>query len=507
MDNKFVGLIILDGGGVKKGGEGNAIELANPVNFFDYYKNNPSTTLLASGESVGLPKGQIGNSEVGHLNIGAGKIVYQNLLKINKAIESGEFYKNENLTATMLHCVKNNSVLHLMGLLSDGGVHSHIKHLFALIDMAKKLGVKKVSIHAFLDGRDTYREKGVDYIKDLLEKIKDIPGYYLSTIIGRYYAMDREQNYNYTKMAYDLIVDGKNPIKSSDAIKSVKESYQKGIYDEFVKPILLESPYYEGIKDNDGIIHFNFREDRGRQLTSALVEDFDKFETRKLRNVKMCTFVSFDEKFKKPIIAFPVKSVEKNLSAIISKAGLKQFKISETTKYAHVTYFMNGGIEKPYKNESRFLVETIKGVPFEQVPEMRANEITDIAIQNILSKKYNFMAINYSNTDMIGHTGDVGAAIKAVKCVDKNLKKLVDAILSIGGCALIIADHGNAEEMLEGGKVLTDHTTNPVPCILIGVDNVKLERGVLSNVAPTILHLLGIPCPESFTHKSLIKKA
>lgn len=507
MNNKFVGLIILDGWGMKDGGEGNAVQLANPTNFLSYYNNCPSTTLLASGESVGLPEGQIGNSEVGHLNIGAGRIVYQNLLKINNAIKSGEFFKNKQLHSTMQHCVKHNSVLHLMGLLSDGGVHSHINHLFALIDMAHSIGVKKVSVHAFLDGRDTYREKGVEYLQSLLSKLSQYPGYCLSSVVGRYYAMDREQNYNYTKMVYDMIVEGVAPTTTNDVIASVKESYAKGIFDEFVKPIIVDSPYANGIKENDAIIHFNFREDRGRQLTSALVENFEHFNTKKLVNVPMCTFISFDERFKNPIIAFPVENIKDNISAILSKAGLKQFRISETTKYAHVTYFMNGGIEKAYKNEDRFLIETIKGVPFEEVPEMRANEITDLAIEKILSKKYDFMALNYSNTDMIGHTGNIDAAIKTIQCVDKNLKKLIDAILSVGGCALIIADHGNVEEMREGDKVLTDHTTNPVPCILVGVEGVQLEKGVLANVSPTILDLFDIPCPKSFTHKSLIKKA
>lgn len=506
MENKFVGLIILDGWGVKKGGDGNAIEIANPTNFNYYFNNYPSTTLLASGESVGLPKGQIGNSEVGHLNIGAGKIVYQNLLKINNAIINKDFFKNEKIKSVMHHTIKNDSVLHLMGLLSDGGVHSHIDHLFALLDMAKKEGVKKVSIHAFLDGRDTYRENGVDYLKALLDKIKGMPGYYLTSVVGRFYAMDREENYNYTKLAYDTIVCGALPIKTKNVIDDVKASYKEGVYDEFLKPLLLESPYSDGVNDNDGIIHFNFREDRGRQLTAALVEEFDKFETKKLKNVKMCTFVSFDERFKKTIIAFPVDNIKENLSAVISNAQLKQFKISETTKYAHVTYFLNGGIEKPYKNEDRYLIETIKGVPFDEVPEMRANEITQIAVEKILSKKYNFMALNFSNTDMIGHTGNVDAAVKTIKCVDENLKKIVDAILSIGGSALIIADHGNVEEMLDGDRVLTDHTTNPVPCILVGGGDVVLKEGKLANVAPTVLDLLGLDCPKEFTHKSLIKK-
>lgn len=504
MKNNFVGLIILDGWGINPDTKGNAIALANPTNYLFYLNNYPNSTLVASGEEVGLPKGQMGNSEVGHLNIGAGRIVYQSLLKINNAIQDGSFYQNENLLRAMFHAKNNNSVLHLMGLLSDGGVHSNINHLFALLKMAEMNGVKKVAVHAFLDGRDTFRESGIDFVKELLTELNKYDGYYLASVMGRYYAMDREQNYDRTNLAYDTIVNAKANIVTNDVVNEIKRSYDQKVFDEFVRPILVECPY-NGINDNDAIIHFNFREDRARQLTSALVEKFGFFDTKKLSNVLMCTFVRFDEKFKNPIVAFPVTEIEDNLSAVISQNGLKQFKVAETTKYAHVTFFLNGGIEKPYKDEKRFLIETIKNIPFEQVPEMRANEITDKAVEEILSNKYNFMALNYSNTDMVGHTGDLNAAIKAVKCVDHNLKRVVDAILQVGGTALIIADHGNAEEMIgDDGRVLTDHTTNLVPCILVGKDGVELENGSLANVSPTILDLIGIHSPKTFTHSSLI---
>lgn len=504
MENKFVGLIILDGWGISAKTKGNAIALAKPKNYLHYLQNYPNSKLVASGEAVGLPKGQMGNSEVGHLNIGAGRIVYQSLLKINNAIKDGSFYQNENLLRAMEHAKKHDSVLHLMGLLSDGGVHSNIDHLFTLLQMADMYGVKKVAVHAFLDGRDTYRESGIDFVKNLLSKLNKYDDYYLASVMGRYYAMDREQNYDRTKLAYDAIVYGKAEVVTDDVVRAITNSYESKVFDEFVRPIVVDSRY-KGINDNDAIIHFNFREDRARQLTSALVEKFEFFSTKHLSNVLMCTFVRFDEKFKKPIVAFPVAEIEDNLSAIISQNGLKQFKVAETTKYAHVTFFLNGGIEKPYKDEKRFLIETIKNIPFEKVPEMRASEITDKAVAEILTKKYNFMALNYSNTDMVGHTGDLDAAIKAVKCVDRNLKRVVDAILQIGGRALIIADHGNAEEMIdENGRVLTDHTTNLVPCILVGENNVSLENGSLANVSSTILHLLDVDVPNTFTHSSLI---
>lgn len=504
MKNKFVGLIILDGWGINPDTTGNAIALAEPHNYLNYLRTCPHSTLVASGEEVGLPKGQMGNSEVGHLNIGAGRIVFQSLLKINNAIQDGSFYQNKNLLRTMEYAKQHNSVLHLMGLLSDGGVHSNINHLFALLKMANMYGVEKVAVHAFLDGRDTYRESGVEFVKKLLAELAKYDGYYLASVMGRYYAMDREQNFDRTKIAYETIVNAKADIVTDNVINAINRSYDQKVFDEFVKPIWVECPY-NGINDNDAIIHFNFREDRARQLTSALVEKFDLFETKKLANVLMCTFVRFDEKFEKPIIAFPVTEIEDNLSAVISKNELKQFKVAETTKYAHVTFFLNGGIEKPYEGEDRFLIETIKNVPFEKVPEMRANEITDKAVEEILAQKYQFMALNYSNTDMVGHTGDLNAAIKAVKCVDHNLKRVVDAILHIGGVALIIADHGNAEEMIgKDGRVLTDHTTNLVPCILVGEENVGLKDGSLANVSPTILDMLGINAPSSFTHTSLI---
>ena len=393
-----------------------------------------------------------------------------------------------------------------MGLCSDGGVHSHIKHLFALIDSAKLHGVKKLYVHCFTDGRDVFRDSAVKYVQMVIDKLNGT-GYQLGTICGRAYAMDREQNYDRVKLEYDALCYCKGEL-TSDVIATIKSSYAKGVYDEFLTPIVADG--YKPLNSNDGIIYYNCREDRGRELTKALVEDnFDGFERKPLANILMCTFTQYDKSFVKPLIAYPKSDVVDNLSAVISSSGLKQFKCTETTKYAHVTYFLNGGIEQAYPGEDRYLIDTIKVLSFDQTPAMRAVEITDKAIERIITKQYSFMALNYSNTDMIGHTGNLDAAIQTVKIVDGQLKRLVDAILSIGGTAVVIADHGNAEYMIDDdGRILTDHTTNPVPCIVISEPkkNIKLASGgKLGNVAPTILDLLGIEAPKGFELPSLIK--
>ncbi len=507
--NKFVGLIILDGFGLRDETYGNAVKLANPVNFNKYFNLYPSTELEASGRAVGLPDGQMGNSEVGHLHIGSGRVVFQSLQRINNSISTGEFFHNPAFCKAMEHAKENNGTLHLMGLLSDAGVHSNINHLFALLKMAQNNGVKNVAIHAFLDGRDTAVDSGVKYLQSLLAELSKYNDYKLASITGRFYAMDREQNYNYTQIAYNAIVNGIGKY-SNDPLSAVKESYRLGETDEFIKPIIVteNGKPVACINDGDAIIHFNFREDRGRQLTASLVENFDRFEVRKFKNVCMCTFTSYDEKFIKPLVAFKKDDLRVNLSSVISKNGLNQLKIAETTKYAHVTYFLNGGNETPYKNEKRVLIETIKNTPFEKVPQMRAKEITDCAVAEILSKKYTFMALNYSNPDMVGHTGDLSATISAIKEVDIQLKRLVDAILRIGGVAVVIADHGNAEMMLDSnGNKVTSHTTNKVPFVLISEPklNVQLKQdGSLVNIAPTILQLLNISQPSEFTASSMI---
>lgn len=500
MVDKFVGLIILDGYGMRDEEKGNAIKLAHPTFLETTFKKYPFTTLQASGEFVGLPKGQIGNSEVGHLNIGAGKVVYQSLLKINRAIADGSFYKNETIIDLCNRCKQFDKTLHLMGLLSNGGVHSHIEHLFAILEICKQVGVQDVVIHAFLDGRDTYRDSALQYLESLEQKIKGTT-YKIGTIMGRYYAMDREQNYDITKIAWEALTKGRGE-KTVDYKQTIKAYYDKGIFDEFMPPFIVhDCP----IKNGDGVLFYNYREDRARQLTRVLTDKtFTKFDTNKLL-VDMVTFTSYDDTLTNLSVVFPKELVHHNLSSILSQHGLKQFKITETTKYAHVTYFLNGGIEKPYEGEDRFLIDTIKVKQFDEVPAMRAKEITDQAITNILSKKYNFMALNYSNCDMIGHTGNLNAAVQAVQVIDKEVKRLVETIRQIGGIAIITADHGNAEYMIDNeGRVLTDHTTNLVPFCIVTDKPLQLTNGSLSNIAPTILDLLGIT--EPLEKPSLIKK-
>jgi len=512
MTNKFVGLIILDGFGLSKSKSGNAIYKANPENFFSYYNNNPSTTLDASGEAVGLLKGAMGNSETGHLNIGAGKVVEQKLRIINKTIENQDFYNNYELNKTCEYVEKNNSNLHIMGLLSDKNVHSNFNHLFELFKIIEKHNVKNVFIHCFLDGRDAYFDSGIEYLKKLLSKIKKFPNLNIkiSTIMGRSFAMDREENYDKTELAYKAMVLGNAEYYSTDPISAVLDSYNKGIYDEFVKPIaIVDNGKCNTIKDYDGVIFFNYRDDRARQITYSLIGNkFDKFSTIDLSHIYFCGFSEYDTNLKRLHFAFSDMDLKVNLSRVISESGLKQFKISETTKYAHVTYFLNGGIEKPYKGEDRFLIETVKNTPFEKFPQMRTREITSKAIEEIKTKKYSFMALNYSNCDMLGHTGNFNSTVESIKILDAELKKLVNAIISIGGVAVITADHGNAEKMIDSkGKVLTEHTTNKVPFVIVnGGEKLKLKSGKLANIAPTILDLLGIKKPIEFEETSLIEK-
>lgn len=510
MDKKFVGLIILDGYGLRESAVGNAIALANPEYINSLFKNYPFTTLEASGVHVGLPSGQIGNSEVGHLNIGAGRVVLQMLQKINSAIENGSFYENKNLLAAIEHAKKNNSSLHIMGLASTGGVHSHIIHLFELINLAERENVKRVYLHLFTDGRDTLRTSGKGFVESVINKIKTT-NVKIATVSGRFYAMDREQNYERTQAAYNALVRGEGHL-TTDVVASIEKCYDRGVYDEYLPPFVLanaEEPVAK-ISTNDAIIFFNYREDRARQLTRALVEDnFTHFSTEHLKNVFMTTFTNYDVSFKKPKIAFETNYLNVNLSQVVSNSGLKQFKITETTKYAHVTYFLNGGIEKAYDGEDRFLIETIKVDKFDKTPQMRAKEITDKATALIRSGNYSLMVLNYSNCDMLGHTGNLFATIETVKVINHQLEKLVNAILEIGGVAVICADHGNAEEMIsEQGHVLTDHTTNKVPFAIVGegLENLKLKQGVLGNIAPTILELLNIEKPLQFECDSLILK-
>ena len=493
----MVTLIILDGFGLSKKKFGNAIASAGTPHLDKLKKNYPYTTLLASGQSVGLPKGQMGNSEVGHLTLGGGRVILQDLEKINESIEKGSFFENKALAKAIMHAKNNNSNLHLMGLLSDGGVHSHINHLFAIIDMAKKAGLQKVFVHAFLDGRDTAFNSGKKYISALEERIKATP-FKIASIGGRIYAMDREARYERLQKAYDVLVGNVTALNKT-AQQALEESYNHGVYDEFVEPVLLEKDGV--IKDNDSVIFFNFRSDRARELTKALTDkNFDKFTTKKFKNLLFSPMELYHESFSHLNVIFPQEKIEDNLSAIISQAGLKQFHIAETTKYAHVTFFFNGTIEKPYKNEDRKLIDSIDTKDFSYYPNMRAPEITEETLDAIASAKYDFILVNYSNPDMIGHTGNFEATKKAIACVEKHAYALALATLMAGGDCIITADHGNAEEMIdEKGSKITSHTTNPVPCYLVSerFKHVKLKKGSLANVAPTVLKLLGITSPKT----------
>jgi len=487
----MVTLLILDGFGYSDKTKGNAIKLQGTP-FLDKLKEYPKTLIGASGTDVGLSEGQMGNSEVGHLNLGAGRVVYQDLLRIDNAIKDRSFFKNKNLLGAIKHARKNKSALHLMGLVSDGGVHSHINHLKALIELAFNEGQQDVFIHFISDGRDTYRASAVEFVKELLTFIKGKAK--LADICGRVYAMDREKRFDRIKKAYDLYVHGKGEV-ANNIIAKLNECYENGVYDEFIEPIVIEK---EGvIKDNDAVIFFNYRTDRSREITDAITQSsFKEFETKKIKNLYYCCMTEYSEDFKGLKIAFEPEIIKDNLSKVIADAGLKQYHITETTKYAHVTFFFNGGIEAPNKNEERKLIESINVKNFADYPEMRAKEITEEAIKAIESNKYDFVLINLSNPDMIGHTGNIKATKKAIKVVDECAYKIAMATLKAKGDCIITADHGNAENLLdEKGNVVTSHTTNPVPLWLISekFKDVKLlDGGKLANIAPTVLKLLDV---------------
>ena len=494
----MVTLIILDGFGISKEKFGNAITSAGTPNLDKLIKMYPNTTLKASGNAVGLPEGQMGNSEVGHLTLGGGRVILQDLMKIDNDIKTKAFFNNKNLLKALNHAKEKNSALHIMGLLSDGGVHSHINHLFAIIDMAKQNGLKKVYIHAFLDGRDTLYNSGKGYIQQLEDKLKGTD-YKIASLSGRIYAMDREQRYERLQKAYNVIIYGEN-YKDESALNAIEDSYKQGVYDEFVEPILLVKD--ATIKDDDSVIFFNYRSDRARELTSALTdENFNHFKTKKFKNLLFSPMEEYSAEFKKLNVIYPPETIEDNLSAIISKNGLKQFHIAETTKYAHVTFFFNGGIEKPYEGEDRKLIESIDTQDFSYYPKMRAIEITEATLDAIASAKYDFVLVNYSNPDMIGHTGNFEATKQAIACVEKQAYALALATLMAGGDCIITADHGNAEYMIDkNGKKITSHTTNPVPVILVSerYKKVRLKRGCsIANIAPTVLKLLNLEIPST----------
>lgn len=505
---KKVLLMILDGWGNGKAYEGNAIELANTPNIDCLINNYPNTELEASGLSVGLPEGQMGNSEVGHLNIGTGRIIYQDLTKISKDIEDGVFYSNEALNSAIDHAIKYNSNLHLLGLVSYGGVHSHMEHLFGLLELCKKRNFKNVYVHAFLDGRDVSPHSAEKDIKLLLDKMENLQVGKLASISGRYYAMDRDNRWDRIKKSYDIMVG--NEIESTNnPINYIKDSYNEDITDEFIKPISVK--YIDedivNISDNDSVIFFNFRPDRARQITRSIIDDeFKGFQRRKLKNIKYICMTEYDKTIKNVSIAYPSEEYKNTLGEIISKNNMKQLRIAETEKYAHVTFFFNGGIEESNIKESRILIDSPKVATYDLKPEMSALEVKNKVIENINSNENDLIILNFANTDMVGHTGNIEAAIKAVETVDSCVGEIIKSINKEDMVCMITADHGNSEYLIDEKtkEIFTAHTINKVPFIVYTDDEIKLKSGKLSDIAPTILKILGLEKPKEMTGSSLI---
>ncbi len=509
MENKLTMLMILDGFGENTNEKGNAVKLSNTPNIDKLMKMYPTTDIYTSGLNVGLPDGQMGNSEVGHTNIGAGRIVYQELTRITKSIEDGDFFSIQEFNEAVENCKKNNSSLHIMGLLSDGGVHSHIRHLYALLELAKRKGIENVYVHAFLDGRDTPPASAEGYITKLEEKMKEKEIGKIASISGRFYAMDRDKRWERVQKCYNAIVNGEGE-KAQTAISAIEASYQKEIFDEFVEPTLIcngDTPIAT-IKENDSIIFYNFRPDRAREITRALVDsDFDGFETKPLNLYFVC-MTPYDETMPNVHVAFKKEALSNTFGEYISGLGLTQLRIAETEKYAHVTFFFNGGEEKQYNGEDRILVPSPKVETYDLKPEMSAYEVTDKVLEAIKSKKYNAIILNYANPDMVGHTGNLEAAIKAIETIDECVGKVVEAIEEVKGVLLITADHGNAEQMIDykTGEPHTAHTTNPVPLVLVGMNDISLKTGKLADLAPTMLDIMGLEKPEEMTGESILVK-
>ena len=504
-------LLILDGYGERKEKDGNAIALANTPVMDKLKKEFPYVEGQASGLFVGLPDGQMGNSEVGHMNMGAGRIVYQELTRITKAIEDGDFFENKALKEAVEHCKKENSALHFMGLVSSGGVHSHIGHIYGLLELAKREGLKKVYLHAFLDGRDTPPDSGKSFLMDVEKKMRELGVGEIATISGRYYAMDRDKNYDRVEKAYRAMVDGTGE-KASSVEEAIDASYAKKVYDEFVLPTVIEKDgTVHTVSDGDAMIFFNFRPDRAREICHAFCDDeFNFFNRGARKKVFFVCFTDYDPTIPNKRVAFEKEEIHNTLGEVVSNLGKNQLRIAETEKYAHVTFFFNGGREEPYKNEDRILVPSPKEVPtYDLKPEMSCYTVTEKLTEAIRSGKYDLVVANFANPDMVGHTGVLSAAIKAIEVVDECMGKVVDAVESMHGNLFILADHGNADIMIDEktGEPYTAHTTNPVPFILVSEEKHKLrEGGCLADVAPTLLELMGIPQPKEMTGKSLLEK-
>lgn len=510
MKKNPVMLMILDGFGISEKKEGNAVKAAYKPNFDRCISQYPHAELSASGSSVGLPEGQMGNSEVGHMNIGAGRIVYQDLSRITESIEDGSFFKNRALNKAMDNVIKNNSDLHLLGLVSPGGVHSHMDHLKGLLRFAKEKGIHRVYIHAFTDGRDVPPSSAVSYIKNINQYIDNIGVGKIATVSGRYYAMDRDKRWERVKLAYNALVYGKGN-KARSALEAVENSYENGRTDEFIVPTVIETKGVPAatIKNGDSVIFFNFRPDRARQLTRAVVDDnFQEFKRDKL-DLEFVTMTQYDSTINNVDIAFPNKYYKNTLGEYVSKMGKNQLRIAETEKYAHVTFFFNGGIETPNKNEDRVLVPSPKVATYDLKPEMSAREVTSQLLSRLDMDKYDMIVLNFANPDMVGHTGVFKAAKAAVEVVDECLGKIVKKVLKKDGAVFITADHGNSEQMIDYSthKPMTAHTTNKVPFIYVSKNARPLrENGILADIAPTMLEVMGLDKPEEMTGQSLILK-
>ena len=497
-------LIIMDGFGLRADTMGNAIANAKKPNLDRIFAENPGCQLQASGLDVGLPEGQMGNSEVGHTNIGAGRVVFQDLPRISKSIQDGDFFSNEAYAAAMDHCKEAGTALHIMGLLSDGGVHSHIDHIFAALDMAKRRGLTKVFVHAFLDGRDVPPSSGKDFVARLQAKCQELGNARIGVISGRYYAMDRDKRWERLQKAYDALVLGDAP-QEPDPVAAVQKSYDAGVTDEFVVPVVCCPEAV--IAENDSVIFMNFRPDRARESTRALVDpDFTDLERKKgyfpLHFV--CT-TEYDATMPNVTVAFPKQKLTNIFGEYISNLGLTQLRIAETEKYAHVTFFFNGGVEQVFPGEDRVLIPSPSVPTYDLKPDMSAHEVTDACVERILSGKYDVIILNFANCDMVGHTGVYEAARLAVETVDECVNRVVEATSQMGGISLITADHGNADRMLEDDGVTpyTAHTTNPVPFYIVGAD-VKLRDGRLADIAPTMLDLMGLEKPAEMDGETLI---
>ncbi len=501
-------LIILDGWGIGDEPTENAQEQANIPFYKGLINEYPNTALECAGEAVGLPEGTMGNSEVGHMNLGAGRVVYQDYTRINRAIKDGSFMENEAFLDEINSALNNESALHLLGLLSNGGVHSHTRHLYSLIDLAISRGVKKVFVHAFMDGRDTPPTSGIDYIKELESFLDDRPSARIASVIGRYWVMDRDNRWERVEQAYKALVNGEG-VPVGSAAEAVEQSYEKGETDEFLKPSLIsdDNGPIGLIGDGDSVIFYNFRADRAREISSALAEEnFEGFKRGQLPAISLyVTMTQYDEGFHFPV-AFPPFKLDNILGAILCHNNMTQLRIAETEKYAHVTYFFNGGEEEVFAGEERCLIPSPRDVAtYDLKPEMSAFEVRDETLKRLDQGKYDFILLNFANPDMVGHTGIMEAAVKACETIDICLQSIVAKVLSLDGTIIITSDHGNCDKMADGSCSFTAHTTNTVPFILLKKGVELRETGILADVAPTVLDLLGIEKPEEMTGKSLIK--